>query len=198
MAATFCRVAYTRVYESLLRGGRRKIVPRASLESPRPAPPRPAPARTARTGECPALGASVRLGSRGTQRVQAAQDLHRLGAQRALHRGEVLGGQLAGAIVELGVADLAVLGLARGLELGAARRWSPAGARRDARRGALITTITAASTRTVGRRQTSTASRRSAAPSGAGETAFRTRDRARADAAGARRRVPARSRPGPR
>ena len=50
--------------------------------------------------------------------VELAQDLDRLGPQGAVERLVVGVGQLAGAVVELGVADLAVLGLARGLELG--------------------------------------------------------------------------------
>ena len=48
------------------------------------------------------------------------QDLDRLGAQLAVQRAPVLVGQLAGPVVHLEVADLAVLRLARGLEVGAA------------------------------------------------------------------------------
>src|SRR3954470_8682722 len=56
------------------------------------------------------------------QRVEPAQDLVRLAAQGPVHRPPVGVGELAGAVVELGVADLAVLGLPRGLQLGALRR----------------------------------------------------------------------------
>ena len=60
------------------------------------------------------------------ERVEPAQDLDRLGAQRAVQRAPVLLGELAGAVVELGVADLAVLGLLGGLEVVALARASDA------------------------------------------------------------------------
>src|SRR4051812_34238347 len=55
--------------------------------------------------------------ARSAERVQAAQQLHRLGPQLAIERAPVGLGQLAGAVVELGVADLAVLGLLGRLEV---------------------------------------------------------------------------------
>ena len=54
--------------------------------------------------------------------VQPPQDLHRLGAQLAVERSPVGLGELAGAEVELGVADLAVLGLLGRLEVRASPR----------------------------------------------------------------------------
>ena len=79
--------------------------------------------------------------------VEVAEDLDRLAAERAVELVVVGIGQLAGAVVELGVAQLAVLGLARGLELGEVP--SPAGS--DAledpttrRSGAVTNTTTAA------------------------------------------------------
>ena len=62
---------------------------------------------------------SSRLAAR--RLVEPAQDVHRLGAQRAVLRAPVRLGELAGAVVELGVADLAVLRVARRLELRALR-----------------------------------------------------------------------------
>src|SRR3954471_15199655 len=60
--------------------------------------------------------------SRLVQRVEPAQDLDRLAPQRPVHRPPVGVGELARAVVELGVADLAVLRLPGGLQLGALRR----------------------------------------------------------------------------
>ena len=48
----------------------------------------------------------------------AVEDLDRLPAQLGVEQGEVLVGELAGGVVELGVADLAVLGFLERLELG--------------------------------------------------------------------------------
>ena len=50
------------------------------------------------------------------------QQLYGLAAQLAIERAPVGLGQLAGAVVHLGVADLGVLGVARGLEVGALGR----------------------------------------------------------------------------
>src|SRR5690242_3428817 len=50
--------------------------------------------------------------------IQRVEDLDRLRAQRPVQGLEVCVGELAGAVIELGVADLAVFGLARGLEVG--------------------------------------------------------------------------------
>ena len=61
-------------------------------------------------------GWRVRAIYAGAERVEPAQDLDRLGAQRAVLRPPVRLGELAGAVVELGVADLGVLGLLGGLE----------------------------------------------------------------------------------
>ena len=47
------------------------------------------------------------------------QELDRLAPQLAVEGAPVGLGQLAGAVVQLGVADLGVLGVARGLEVGA-------------------------------------------------------------------------------
>ena len=47
--------------------------------------------------------------------VQPAQDLDRLAPEAAIERLVILVGELAGAVVEVGVAELAVFGLARGL-----------------------------------------------------------------------------------
>ncbi len=67
------------------------------------------------------LARSVGPGHRrltGVNAVQGVHDLDRLGAQGPVD-GLVVGvGQLAGAQVELGVADLVVLGVAGRLELG--------------------------------------------------------------------------------
>ena len=52
------------------------------------------------------------------ERVQPAKDVHGLGAQRAILAAPVGVGELARAVVEVGVADLAVLRVPRGLELG--------------------------------------------------------------------------------
>src|SRR4051794_28916766 len=59
-----------------------------------------------------------RLSVLRAQLVKAPQDLARPPAQPAVEAPPVLLGQLAGPEVELGVADLAVLRVARGLELG--------------------------------------------------------------------------------
>src|SRR5205807_9865284 len=79
----------------------------------RPPLPRPAPhqadlARSRAQAHRLAALAPARL-------VQPAQDLHRLGAQLVVERPPVLLGELAGAVVELGVPDLPVLGLPRRL-----------------------------------------------------------------------------------
>ena len=50
--------------------------------------------------------------------IERMQDLDRLGAQRPVQGPIVIFGELPGPPVELRVADLAVLGVARGLELG--------------------------------------------------------------------------------
>jgi hypothetical protein len=63
---------------------------------------------------------TARAGGLG-QLVEAAEDLDRLAAQGAIDRAPVGVGELAGAAVEVGVADLAVLGVALGLELLAQR-----------------------------------------------------------------------------
>ena len=58
------------------------------------------------------------LGRLSPHAVELGEDLDRLGSQRLVHRGEVGVREFAGAMVELGVADLSVLRVARRLELG--------------------------------------------------------------------------------
>src|ERR1700739_1340460 len=96
----------------------------------RPTAPRPCPSASARerSGRRPETPVPHRAelpslqngsGRSGLLRaVERVQDLNRLGPQRPVNRLEVGVGQLAGAVIQLGVADLAVLGLTRGLELG--------------------------------------------------------------------------------
>ena len=66
--------------------------------------------------------------------VELVEDLDRLAAKRPVELLVVGVGQLAGAVVELGVADLAVLGLARGLEVGEVRGLHRVRGRRGRRR----------------------------------------------------------------
>ena len=49
--------------------------------------------------------------------VELVEQLDRLGAQRRIDRDVVLVGELAGLVIELGVADLSVFGVPRGLQI---------------------------------------------------------------------------------
>src|SRR4051794_780290 len=68
---------------------------------------------------CPGRGGG-RLAA-GTEPVEPLEDLDRLAAKLGVLAAEVLVGELAGGVVELGVADLAVLGLLLRLEVGHGR-----------------------------------------------------------------------------
>ena len=111
--------------------------------------------------------------------------------------------ELAGAVVELGVADLAVLGLLRGLEVGAAPRSlrPSSGASRPSRSGAAIKSTAAATTTTTSSTSIQPlAATLRASPSGLAELARRAAPPAerRAHRAGRARPAPARSRSGRR
>src|SRR6476646_5797936 len=70
--------------------------------------------------------------------LDPVEDLHRLLAEFGVEQGEVLVGELAGGVVELGIADLAVLGFLEGVELGAdegAATTAARGPERDQRAG---------------------------------------------------------------
>src|SRR5215208_2227884 len=88
-------------------------------------PLRIASMRLARLAERPCGGAPLAvhpaLGGTSLDPVEPAQDLDRLGAQVTVHGAPVLAGKLAHAVVELGVADLAVLRLLCRAQLGQQR-----------------------------------------------------------------------------
>ena len=116
---------------------------------------------------------------------RAPQDLDRLRPQRPVDRLVVLVGQLAHLVVELGLADLRVLRLARGLELGDRRRRTRVGPPPDARprppQRPLITNTRPRARRARSRTDTSEEARQTSSRT-------RTRRRGAAPRSGARRR----------